>query len=76
MRQVLQEDFAVILLDVQMPRLDGYGVCKAIKSDPATAHLPVLICSSLGESAAANAVRNCSLRRIVRAATPRSLSSR
>jgi CheY-like chemotaxis protein len=41
----------LVITDVEMPRLDGYGVCKAIKSDPATAHLPVLICSSLGEAA-------------------------
>jgi adenylate cyclase len=41
----------LVITDVEMPRLDGYGVCKAIKSDPETAHLPVLICSSLGEAA-------------------------
>jgi DNA-binding response OmpR family regulator len=40
----------LVITDVEMPKLDGYGVCKAIKSDPATAHLPVLICSSLGEA--------------------------
>lgn len=40
----------LVITDVEMPRLDGYGVCKALKSDPATAHLPVLICSSLGET--------------------------
>ncbi len=40
----------LVITDVEMPRLDGYGVCKAIKEDPATAHLPVLICSSLGEA--------------------------
>jgi CheY-like chemotaxis protein/class 3 adenylate cyclase len=41
----------LVITDIEMPQLDGYGVCKAIKSDPATAHLPVLICSSLGEAA-------------------------
>jgi len=40
----------LLITDVEMPRLDGYGVCKALKDDPATAHLPVLICSSLGEA--------------------------
>ena len=40
----------LVITDVEMPKLDGYGVCKALKSDPATAHLPVLICSSLGEA--------------------------
>lgn len=40
----------LVITDVEMPKLDGYGVCKALKRDPATAHLPVLICSSLGEA--------------------------
>jgi DNA-binding response OmpR family regulator len=40
----------LVITDVEMPKLDGYGVCKELKSDPATAHLPVLICSSLGEA--------------------------
>ncbi|HET7502960.1 MAG TPA: response regulator [Kofleriaceae bacterium] len=41
----------LVITDVEMPALDGYAVCKALKSDPATAHVPVLICSSLGEAA-------------------------
>jgi CheY-like chemotaxis protein/class 3 adenylate cyclase len=41
----------LVITDIEMPRLDGYGVCKALKQDPATAHVPVLICSSLGEAA-------------------------
>jgi CheY-like chemotaxis protein/class 3 adenylate cyclase len=41
----------LVITDVEMPLVDGYGVCKALKSDAATAHVPVLICSSLGEAA-------------------------
>ena len=41
----------LVITDVEMPRLDGYGVCKALKEDEDTAHLPVLICSTLGEAA-------------------------
>jgi len=40
----------LVITDVEMPKLDGYGVCKALKGDPTTAHVPVLICSSLGEA--------------------------
>ncbi|MCX5748095.1 MAG: response regulator, partial [Proteobacteria bacterium] len=40
----------LVITDVEMPKLDGYGLCKALKSAPETAHLPVLICSSLGEA--------------------------
>jgi len=36
----------LILLDLFMPYLDGLGVLKAIKADPLTAHIPVLILSA------------------------------
>lgn len=32
----------LILLDVIMPDLDGYEVCKALKSDPATTDIPII----------------------------------
>jgi CheY-like chemotaxis protein len=33
----------VALLDVIMPEKNGYEVCEALKADPATAHVPVLL---------------------------------
>ncbi len=36
----------VILLDVQMPGIDGYSVCKQLKSNPATRHIPVIFVTS------------------------------
>jgi len=35
----------VILLDIAMPKLDGYEVCKRIKKDARTAHVPVVMLS-------------------------------
>jgi twitching motility two-component system response regulator PilG len=35
----------LILLDITMPKLDGYEVCKRIKKDPRTAHVPVVMLS-------------------------------
>ncbi len=35
----------VILLDIAMPKLDGYEVCKRIKADPRTTHVPVIMLS-------------------------------
>jgi diguanylate cyclase (GGDEF)-like protein/PAS domain S-box-containing protein len=32
----------VILLDIEMPGMDGYAVCKAIKASPATAHCAII----------------------------------
>jgi diguanylate cyclase (GGDEF)-like protein len=40
---------ALILLDVQMPDLDGYEVCRRLKADPATAGIAVIFVSALSE---------------------------
>jgi len=39
----------IVVLDIVMPKMNGYEVCRNIKSNPKTKHLPVLICSSKGE---------------------------
>jgi len=33
----------LVLLDVMMPDMDGFAVCLALKSDPLTAHIPVVM---------------------------------
>ncbi len=40
----------LILLDVNMPQMDGYEVCSRLKADPATAAIPVIFISGLGET--------------------------
>ena len=39
----------LILLDVVMPKLQGFEVLKALKQDEATAHIPVIVLSNLGQ---------------------------
>ncbi|QDS88165.1 Response regulator PleD [Rosistilla ulvae] len=39
----------LILLDVMMPRLSGFEVCKKIKQDPATQQIIVLMVTALNE---------------------------
>lgn len=39
----------LILLDVQMPDMDGYAVCRSLKSDPLTEDTPVIFVSSMSE---------------------------
>jgi DNA-binding response OmpR family regulator len=41
----------LILLDVRMPRMTGYEACKAIKSDAALQHIPVMFLSAKGQEA-------------------------
>jgi twitching motility two-component system response regulator PilH len=39
----------LVVLDVVMPRMNGYELCRRIKEDPVTQKLPVVMCSSKGE---------------------------
>ena len=39
----------IILLDVMMPELDGFETCKRLKSDPETAHIPVVMITALSD---------------------------
>ena len=40
----------LIVLDIMMPKMDGYETCKALKSNPETADIPVILLSAKGRS--------------------------
>ncbi|MCX4079395.1 PleD family two-component system response regulator [Rickettsia rhipicephali] len=44
-----KEKIDIILLDVMMPEIDGFEVCKTIKTDPATTHIPVVMVTALSD---------------------------
>ena len=39
---------ALVLMDVVMPKLDGYGACRKLKQNPATKQIPVVLVTSKG----------------------------
>ncbi|MBI3159165.1 MAG: response regulator [Chloroflexi bacterium] len=47
------ETYAVdsILLDVMMPGMDGFQVCRIIKTNPALNHIPVILVTALFDAA-------------------------
>lgn len=48
---------ALILLDVMMPKMDGFEVCRIVKSDPATAEIPIVMVTAKADLASARRVR-------------------
>jgi class 3 adenylate cyclase len=39
----------LVLLDIVMPGMDGYAVCRALRDEPATAYLPIVMITASGE---------------------------
>jgi DNA-binding response OmpR family regulator len=41
---------ALVLLDVMMPNLDGFQVCRMLKTSPTTKQIPIIFLSALGDT--------------------------
>lgn len=44
-----RQEFDLVVLDIEMPHVDGYGVLRALKNDPTRRHLPVIVSSGLDQ---------------------------
>lgn len=42
---------ALVLLDIEMPDMDGHEVCRQLKADPQLAHIPVVFVTAKDDSA-------------------------
>ncbi|HWG56670.1 MAG TPA: ATP-binding protein [Gaiellaceae bacterium] len=51
LRELLHAEFACILLDVQMPRLDGFETARLIKQRERSRHVPIIFLTALSKDA-------------------------
>src|SRR6202048_666307 len=49
--QASRERPDIVLLDIMMPQMDGFEVCRRLKADPATADIPVVMVTALSDAA-------------------------
>ena len=50
---------ALVLLDVMMPGMDGPEVCRRLKADPHTWHVPVVFVTAVADTALAARLGDC-----------------
>jgi putative two-component system response regulator len=50
LEEVAKERPDLVLLDILMPKIDGYEVCRRLKSDPATRLIPVVLVTGLTDT--------------------------
>ena len=50
LRELLKNEFAVILMDVSMPTMDGFETAALIRKRPSSEHTPIIFVTSIGNS--------------------------
>lgn len=59
MTKVAEESPDLILLDIMMPKMSGFEVCKRIKSDPKTRDIIVVMVTALNETSDIERAAEC-----------------
>jgi CheY-like chemotaxis protein len=59
MQKVQEEKPDLVLLDIMMPKMSGFEVCKRIKSDPKTREIVVVMVTALNETADIERAAEC-----------------
>lgn len=49
LRQVLDKEFALVVMDVQMPGMDGYETAELMRSNSRTKHIPIIFVSAVNK---------------------------
>jgi len=49
LRQIKENNPDLLILDIILPEMDGFEVCKKLRGDAATSRLPILMLTALGE---------------------------
>ncbi|HSO94208.1 MAG TPA: adenylate/guanylate cyclase domain-containing protein, partial [Candidatus Dormibacteraeota bacterium] len=76
LEKVRTEHPALVLLDILMPDMTGYDVCRRLRDDPATRLLPVVMLTSSGEQDKVDAIEAGADDFIARPCNPQELLSR
>lgn len=47
--QAVSVEIDLILMELRLPRLEGFEICKQLKAAPATCHIPIVFISGAGD---------------------------
>lgn len=65
LRMIQQSPPDLVLADLRMPRLDGFGLCEALQADPKLRKVPVLILTSNRDAEAEVRLRAAGARQVL-----------
>jgi two-component system cell cycle response regulator len=49
LEKIRRQEIDLVLLDIMMPRMSGFEVCRKLKSDPKTREIPIIMVTALNE---------------------------